>query len=163
MIIRKADINDIDSLMVLYKNAKVFMANSGNPHQWADAYPEYSTIEADIEHGVFYVADDNGVIAAGFAMITGEDPTYAIIENGEWLDDSPYATVHRLVGDGKHPGIGKMCLNWCFTQHRNIRVDTHHDNKIMQRILQELNFKECGIIYTRNHSPRIAYQRNDNQ
>ena len=41
----------------------------------------------------------------------------------------------------------------------NIRIDTHKDNKIMQGLLARHGFSYCGIIYLKNGSPRLAYQR----
>jgi len=35
----------------------------------------------------------------------------------------------------------------------NIRIDTHHDNKIMQRLLQENGFVHCGVIFLTDGSP----------
>ena len=39
----------------------------------------------------------------------------------------------------------------------HIRIDTHEDNKIMQRAIARQGFSRCGIIHLANGSPRIAY------
>ena len=41
----------------------------------------------------------------------------------------------------------------------NIRVDTHADNKTMQRLIEKNGFTKCGTIYVKNGTARIAYQR----
>ena len=64
-----------------------------------------------------------------------------------------------MAANGKEKGIADKCIRWCFEQHHNIRVDTHHDNYVMQNILKKNGFEECGIIYTHNGTPRIAYQK----
>jgi hypothetical protein len=94
-----------------------------------------------------------------FCFIRGEDPTYAKIYNGEWLNDRPYATVHRIASSGKEKGVAKACFEWCFTQCPNIRVDTHRDNHVMQHILQSMGFTFCGIIFVANGTERLAYQK----
>ena len=33
-------------------------------------------------------------------MIYGKDPTYDVIDQGAWLNEEPYATIHRLVSSG---------------------------------------------------------------
>ena len=38
-------------------------------------------------------------------------------------------------------------------------ADTHADNAVMQRLLEGAGFVRCGIIYTDDGSPRIAYQK----
>lgn len=88
----------------------------------------------------------------------GVDPTYSYIEGGQWLNDFPYGVVHRLASDGTEKGVGAACLEWCFGYIRNLRVDTHHDNTIMQNLLKKMNFTYCGIIITHNGTPRLAYQ-----
>jgi hypothetical protein len=31
----------------------------------------------------------------------GKDPTYAVIENGNWLNDEPYGVIHRIASNGR--------------------------------------------------------------
>jgi len=65
----------------------------------------------------------------------------------------------RLASSGKEKGVAKACFEWCFSQCPNIRVDTHQDNVVMQRILEKLGFTYCGIIFVTNGTPRLAYQK----
>ena len=92
-------------------------------------------------------------------IILGVDPTYQHIYEGNWLNDEPYGVIHRLATNGKRKGVSDACLNWCFEQWGNIRVDTHQDNKVMQHILTKYGFQRCGIIYVKNGTERIAYQK----
>ena len=105
MIIRKGEESDIDDIMSCYDVARQYMRNSGNLTQWVNGYPPRSLVEQDIKDGVSYVGvDDGGHLAMAFAFIIGEDPTYGIIEDGEWLNNLPYYTIHRLGSTGKHGG-----------------------------------------------------------
>lgn len=156
--VRKAEPADLDRLMEIYEGAKCFMAKTGNPNQWIDGYPSREVIEADIDNRYCHVWEEDGEIIAVFALIVGDDPTYARIDNGHWLNDLPYAVVHRLASSGKRGGIGRDCLQWCAERHHNLRVDTHADNRVMQRTLENMGFQRCGIIYCHNGTPRIAYQ-----
>lgn len=155
--IRQATINDIDRLMPLYAAAKAYMNRSGNPNQWIDGYPSRALIAGDIEKGHTHIIESDGIPEAVFSYIPGEDPTYAQID-GHWLDDAPYAVVHRLASAGRLKGVGKICLDWSLSQCPNLRVDTHADNLTMQHILESYGFVRCGIIHTHNGTPRIAYQ-----
>lgn len=160
LTIRKAELYDLNSIMPIFDRARQFMIQAGNPTQWADGYPERSFMENEIVAGHCYVFIDGvGKTVATFCYIEGDDPTYHVIEGGKWLNDAPYAVLHRLASDGSYSGIADLCLNWCFTQTSNLRVDTHQDNKVLQHILLKHGFKYCGIIYVRNHSPRLAYQK----
>lgn len=41
----------------------------------------------------------------------------------------------------------------------SIKIDTHKDNKAMQRVLKKNNFTYCGIIYLEDNSERIAFEK----
>lgn len=150
---------DIPAMMDLYAQARVFMREHGNPNQWDDSYPSRELLEKDIAFGNSYIVeDDEKNLAATFAFIKGEDPTYYGIENGAWLNHEPYGTIHRLAGNLSCHGIASGCIGWCKSQIGNLRADTHEDNKIMQHLLEKNGFVRCGIIHLANGAPRIAYQ-----
>jgi hypothetical protein len=160
MKIRKSEIKDLKALMPIYDYARSFMRSHGNPNQWINGYPSEEVIVSEINSGHSFVCeDDEHGIVGTFCFILGDDPTYDIIEDGHWLNDSPYGTIHRMATSGKVRGISQHCIDWCFTQCPNIRVDTHSDNIVMQNIMKKCGFTRCGIIYTHNGTPRIAYQK----
>ena len=162
--IRQAALTDLDAIMPLFDAARAFMIKAGNPNQWINGYPERKLIESEIEQGHCYVCEDkNKRIAATFCFIPGEDPTYKQIEGGTWLNDKPYAVLHRLASDGTLSRVADSCLKWCFLHTDNLRVDTHQDNKVLQHILLKHGFTYCGIIYVSNGTPRLAYQKTNNQ
>jgi RimJ/RimL family protein N-acetyltransferase len=163
MIIRKTILSDIDVLMEIFSYARQLMARTGNANQWIDGYPSRDFIADEILRGNSYVcSDDNGKIIGTFAFIIGNDPTYHVIEGGNWLNDKPYGVVHRLASNGSIKGVGEFCFNWCESQIANIRVDTHSDNIVMRHLLEKLGFTYCGIIYCHNGTPRLAYQKTIN-
>ena len=150
---------DIPAMMDLYAQARVFMRENGNLNQWDESYPSRELLEKDIAFGNSYIVeDDEKNLAATFAFIKGEDPTYYGIENGAWLNHEPYGTIHRLAGNTSYHGIASGCISWCKSQIGNLRADTHEDNKIMQHLLEKNGFVRCGIIHLANGAPRIAYQ-----
>ena len=160
MRIRKGTQSDIDAIMSCYETARRFMRDSGNNSQWINGYPSRELVSKDIADGLSYVGiDENGEVAMAFAFIIGADPTYSIIEDGQWINNRPYGTIHRLGSNGKYHGILRMCVDFCMTEIDNLRLDTHVDNLIMQHAAKKLGFKRCGIIYCDDGTPRIAYQR----
>lgn len=162
MIIRLATYHDINALLAIFEHARIQMTQDGNPNQWGDGYPQKEQIEQDIQQNVCYVLIDSHTqdICGTFVFIIGEDPTYRIIEDGEWINDTlPYGTIHRIASNGQQKGIFRYVLDWCSTQCPNIRIDTHHANQRMIHLIEQTGFQRCGIIYVRNTSPRIAYQR----
>ncbi len=160
MDIRKSTLADLPRMMEIYEYARGFMAETGNPHQWGDeGYPKKELLEQDIEKGISYVIELDGRVCGVFVFIIGDDPTYAYIENGQWLNDEVYGTIHRIAGDGSCRGLLQECMKYCSMQVDNIRIDTHHDNKVMQGAIGKCGFEECGVIYVADGSPRIAYQK----
>ncbi len=159
MEIRRAHRSDIDAIMPIYESAKAFMRACGNSTQWADGYPDRATILADIDAGYCHVGIDNeGNIAMVFAFIIGEDPTYATIEDGQWPDNSPYGTIHRMASSGAYSGMLRACTEYCLGKIDTLRLDTHADNIPMQKAARATGYVRCGIIICRDGTPRIAYQ-----
>lgn len=160
VIIRKSTPHDVDAIMSCYDIARNYMRAEGNYIQWTNGYPSRQLVMNDITREVSYVGTDEGNnVVMAFAFIIGDDPTYSVIEDGEWLNEEPYGTIHRLGSNGKHKGILKQCVDFCSSKIGNIRLDTHADNVTMQRAAEKLDFTRCGIIYTDDGTPRIAYQK----
>ena len=160
MTIRPTTYADLDALMAIFAHARAQMAADGNPNQWGDGYPSREQLMSDIQRGVSYVIEHKGVPCATFVFIIGTDPTYQYIEDGQWLDDTlPYGTIHRIASNGQQREIFRAVLDWCSAQCSNIRIDTHQANARMIHLIEQAQFTRCGIIYTRDNSPRIAYQR----
>jgi RimJ/RimL family protein N-acetyltransferase len=159
MQIRKAAAADLQQMQEIYDRARAFMAEHGNPDQWGTAYPSRSLLEQDIAAGNSYLCTDRGKPVGVFFFQAGPDPTYGRIKDGAWLNDDPYHVVHRFASAGGRKGIAGFCLDWCFSQSGNIRIDTHRDNSPMQNLLRKNGYTRCGIIYLENGEERIAFQR----
>ena len=158
--VRPTLLSDVPRLKEIFADARAFMAENGNPSQWGDGYPHEEDILNDIRRGVSYVVVDGDVVVGTFAFILGEDPSYRIIEDGAWVDNPrPYGTIHRLAAARGVHGVADACLRYCESKTNHLRADTHSDNRVLQHILTSRGFKDRGIIYVRNHSPRLAYQR----
>ena len=155
--IRNAAITDFERIMEIYGYAQDYMIRNGNPTQWGHFYPDAALIKSDIRQNLCKVIYDETGIHGVFALFEWADPTYSHIENGHWLNDEPYVTIHRLAGDGQVRGLFQCAVDYCKNIYRNIRVDTHADNKTLQKLAEKNGFTKCGIIYLEDGSPRIAY------
>ena len=159
LTIRKGRLSDISAILTVYDASRRYMRATGNPTQWADGYPTIADVEADMAAGNCYVGTLDGEIVMAFAFIIGDDPTYRIIEQGAWLNNRPYGTIHRLGSNGRMSGVLAACVEFCFGKIDNLRLDTHADNTPMLTAAGRLGFVRCGIIYCRDGSPRIAFQK----
>ena len=154
--IEQAKPEDLASILRIYARARAFMAESGNPTQWKDGYPDRELLAQDIRKEKLYVVKNGDRICGVFFFHIGEDPTYGYMENGAWRSNDPYGTIHRIASDGSG-GIFPACLEFCRSKIGHIRIDTHHDNKPMQHVVEKHGFSRRGIIYVQDGSPRIAY------
>ena len=163
MEIRKSTPEDFERIMAIYAHARAFMAAHGNPNQWGPTnWPPEDLIRRDIACGDSYVCVHEGRTVGVFYFIQGRDiePTYARIVDGAWKDDSPYGVMHRIAADGSVRGVGAACIKWAFDQCGHLRIDTHGDNVVMQRLLEKMGFERRGTIFVReDNDPRIAYEK----
>ena len=99
-------------------------------------------------HGSFYFAIE-------------EEPNYRKIDDGSWLSDVPYGVIHMVASDGTIHGFLQQIVAFCERQTKHLRIDTHHDNKVMQHVIAKNGFSRRGIIYLVNEdgSARIAYEK----
>jgi len=157
--IRPAEESDIPAIMPVLEAAKGIMRASGNRHQWIDGYPSEEVILNDIRARFGFVVADVEAIVAYFAFIPSPEPTYSYIEGGAWLDDTlPYHVIHRMGSTPESHGVFRSILDWCSGRERNLRIDTHRDNAIMQHCILQYGFRYCGIIYLASGDERLAYQ-----
>lgn len=159
MTVRRSTISDLAEMERIYAYAREQMKKNGNPNQWGDNMPLTEWLIKDIDESVSYVIEEDGRICGTFMFFIGEDPDYGVIEDGQWLNDERYGVIHRIASDGTKKGVLEKALAYCSSVITNLRIDTHHDNHIMQHLLDKNGFTQCGIIYVEDGSPRIAYQR----
>jgi RimJ/RimL family protein N-acetyltransferase len=160
MFIRLANEADVNAAEEIYKSARKFMAESGNPTQWAGEYPNGYDVRLGIEKGTSYVCEDNGEILATFHFeANADDPTYHKIYDGDWKNDAPYGVIHRIAVKYHGKGIIDFCFDECFKIIPNLRIDTHENNIPMKKCLIRNGFEYRGIIYLENGESRMAYQK----
>lgn len=156
--IRQSTVNDIPRILEIFASARKLMADTGNPNQWEASYPSEDLICEDICSGDSHVIVNGGKIVGTFLLRAGADPTYAAIYGGAWLNDHPYATIHRIAGSGEVKGLFHIAMQFALQHYDDIRIDTHRDNIVMQKAIAKEGFSYCGIIHCRNGHERLAYQ-----
>ena len=154
MKIVKATKEDISRIMCIYKNAREFMVSQGN-EQWPRGYPEKSRIEKELSS--MYLCLHENQITCVFYFAVEEDEDYGEI-NGQWLNNQSYGVVHRIASTGIIKGAAQYCLDWCYQQYPNIRIDTYKDNIPMLKLLDKCGFHCCGT-FERIGKTWFAYQK----
>ena len=164
MDFRHAQISDIPLMMEIIRDAQASLRSQG-VDQWQNGYPNEEQLQKDIHQQGSYVLTRDGAPIAMMALLPGPDPTYAVID-GAWLTAGEYYVIHRLAVSSLFKGVGtaaRMLSEAEAICHREgipaLRVDTHHDNKPMQRFLAKGGFTPCGNIRLADGSPRIAFEK----
>ncbi len=159
--IKQATLADIEDILSVYDSARTFMRATGNMTQWTGGYPARDVVLSDILQGKLYLCVEDGVTIGVFYYAEGEDPTYCRIYDGAWLNDRPYAVIHRIAvsDDARGRGVARFIFDTCYAMCRNLKIDTHRDNLPMQRALEKNGFTRCGIIHLANGDERVAYQK----
>jgi len=165
MEFRKAVESDINSIMRIIKQAQDYFKEQGI-NQWQNNYPNLETIRNDISKGYGYVLINDGKIVGTVSVSFDGEKTYESIYDGKWISDLEYAVIHRMAVDSSLKGLGlgsvmmKYIEEMCHKRGiHSIRIDTHEDNKSMQRLIEKNGFKYCGIIYLADNSKRLVYEK----
>ena len=154
MNIRLANTSDTNRIFEIYEYARAYMKAHGNPNQWGDNRPEKSVTKDDIKNQRCYVMEDEGNIFACFVFTIGFEKEY----EAKFPSNDKYGVIHRVASDGSKSGIVERIVDFAKGKVNLLRIDTHEDNKTMQRAIERQNFKRLGIIYLEDKSPRILYE-----
>jgi len=143
IVISKATRRDTDDIMVVIEEARESIGRLGID-QWQYGYPNREVVLKDIDAGVSFIArdKDTGALCGTFAAI-GSDPSYENIFEGAWLTDGSYIALHRFCVARAYRGMGVSdtiigyLKEYC-AEHGigSLRVDTHHGNYPMIRMLE---------------------------
>lgn len=165
MHFRKAVGGDADRIMEIIRQAQRYFRENGID-QWQNGYPNPDVVMNDIKNENNYVLLKCGsIIATAVVSFDGEE-TYGSIYEGNWAGSGSYAVIHRIAVEQsmKGSGIAAVMMGNIETLCRkagmqSIRVDTHRDNRSMQRMLSKNGFQYCGIIYLKDGSERLAFEK----
>jgi RimJ/RimL family protein N-acetyltransferase len=165
MHIRHSNKNDIPQIMQIINQAQESFKLAGI-NQWQNNYPNETSIQKDIELGESYVVLINANIIGTFALSFRIESTYDTIYDGKWLSNEEYAVIHRIAiaNDYKGKGVSTLVFRevekWCLEKNiHSIKIDTHHDNQSMRKLLEKNGFSYCGIIYLLDGNMRLAYEK----
>ena len=165
MEFRRSKKEDIEEIITIIKMAQNYLKEEGID-QWQKGYPNESVIEKDIEDGYSYVLTDEGsVVGTTYLSFDGEE-TYKTVYEGQWLSDGDYGVIHRIAVDRelKRKGLSSRIIKEveaiCKEKGiKNIKIDTHRKNIVMQKFLKKNGFKYCGIIYLISGDERLAFEK----
>lgn len=167
LFVRPGQSADVPAILAVIAGARAFL---GHQHidQWQGSYPDAAAVEQDIARGVNRVLVMDGQVVGTASLIQGPDPFYKYIEGGTWIGgaDVPYYAIHRFaLGDaGRGLHLSRVFMTSLLSELysrgvRDVRIDTHPDNRIMQHVVTGNGFAHRGTVYLDEPVPeRLAYQ-----
>lgn len=165
MDFRRSKKEDIGDIMLIIKKAQEYLKSQG-VNQWQTGYPDEKIIEKDIDDEISYVLVNGKDIIGTTALSFDGEPTYEKVHDGEWLSHKEYAVIHRMAVDldsGRRGIAGEILKHseeLCRKKEvSSIKVDTHRDNIAMQNFLKKNGFIFCGIIYLKDGTERLAFEK----
>lgn len=163
----QATIDELPAVIEIINHAKEYLALLGID-QWQNGYPNEAVMVNDIAHKECYIVQrEDHYIMATAMFTTRMEPTYAVIE-GKWLTapTAVYGVIHRMAvhDDYRGAGMAQFIFDQCegYLKENNIasmRIDTHHDNKGMQQLLDKRGYSRCGTIVLDDGSLRLAFEK----
>lgn len=153
-------------VLAIYDEAREYFRSRGIP-QWQNGTPNREMLANDMARGYSYVLEEAGKVIATACIIEENDADYDEITDGAWLNDEPYAVIHRIAVTPLCKGKGYAAQLLHYAAERalangwhNVRIDTHESNRSMRRLLTKNGFRQCGNVRVgRLKEPRIAYQK----
>ena len=91
MEIRKTKPEELNILIRMYENARIFMASHGNPLQWGNTYPAPQILMDDISSGNSYVCVEHDKIIATFYYKEGIEMLF--------LAGEDFQNYHDILGE----------------------------------------------------------------
>lgn len=165
MEFKKAEEKDLNEIMTIIKDAQRHLRKE-RIDQWQNNYPNREIVQEDIARGNNYILVEDDVIIGTVVLTFEEEENYKKIYDGQWLCNLDYAVVHRIAVARAFMGQGygsiilreaeKICIEKGFSA---IRADTHQDNRVMQKLLENSGFYYCGIIYLEDGAKRLAFEK----
>lgn len=149
-MIRKAQMNDLNSIETIIKDVKEKM-HSINNYQWGNDYPNISNFENDIadENLYVYVGEDDEI--KGIICINFEEPSE--YKGLNWSLDEKAMTLHRMAVNvnSRNQGIATALMQFAEdfaikSDIHYIRTDTYSSNKKMQALFNKLGYSFIGEI-----------------
>ncbi|WP_225046783.1 GNAT family N-acetyltransferase [Lacticaseibacillus kribbianus] len=162
---RQGTAADIPAIMGIISDARAFLKAQGI-NQWQGTYPDQPAVEADIAQATNRVLVMDGTVVGTASLIVGPDPFYKRIDGDGWVGTADYMMIHRFAASAKVRGqrLSKLFMTSLLSEayrrgFRDVRIDTHAQNQIMQHVILGNGFQFRGIVYLDEPVPeRNAYQ-----
>ena len=164
--VRVAVPGDLESIVAIIESGRQYLKTQGLP-QWQNGYgPNREEAAKDIERGCGYVLEVAGRPCGYASLIPGPEGSPPLAEGAWSRDGGHYTTIHRVALEASVRGSGlaatflKGLIRAAHALgYQDIRIDTHPENVIMQKVTCKAGFTYRGVMQLRiPEGARWAYQ-----
>jgi len=161
---------DLDEITAIFEAGRAYLKAQGIVQWQCQNGPSREKAERDVREGYGYVLIQDGKIAGYTALVPG-DPgpdVFPPLTEGEWDERHPHYLAIHSVGMAEFArgrGLAIPFLNAMVEQakalgYKDIRIDTHPDNQIMQKVSTQAGFVRKGtmVIPGSESGTRYVYQ-----
>lgn len=160
---RMADEIDRESILEIYLEGSKALKDDG-VDQWQGKYvPSFEDIDEHL--GVdLYVLEYHKTIVSTACLVEGVDEDYENI-SGKWNTSIHYLSIHKVATSNRYKkqSFGKkmMCYidNFAKRKKRDLRIDTHKDNKKMRNFILSCGYKYTGEVVLQGELERLGYDK----
>lgn len=150
---RKAEMNEIDSILKIFESAIEHM-NTQNIIQWDSTYPNRDTIYNDISNGNMYIGVFQNEIAVIYVINKEYDVQY---KNGKWkYSGENFRVIHRLCVNPKFQNIkaGTTTMKYIEDTLKKvkvsaIRLDAFSKNPYALKLYEKAGYTSVGTAQFR--------------
>ena len=169
MNIRIAEANDIEKILSVLESGRKFLKSQGLS-QWQGGYGPGPHVQRDIaNHWGYVLVSEENLICGYAALVEGVDECYENIKGGSWdHSHEKYISIHAVAIDADFRGKGfaevfmhRLIETAQSMGYRDIRIDTHPLNEIMQKVILRAGFVYRGMVeFDMPDGKRKGYQLN---
>ncbi|MGR8809736.1 GNAT family N-acetyltransferase [Leuconostoc citreum] len=149
--VRKATISDLEDVIAVVINAKNFLKKQ-NINQWQTNYPNEQLLNEDINSGNGWVITVDDQVAGYAAVVFGEEKYYKNNRVPEWNnEEATHYSIHRFAISNNFRGqnLSQQFITSIFNfveseNVRDVRIETHPDNRVMQKVIEKNGFIRKG-------------------
>ncbi len=165
MIVKKATLEDINRIMLLFKKCTAALIKAGID-QWDGTYPTVSIFEKDIRKGNIFVIKENEILIATITLNNQQDEQYNAIN---WkYPAKKVLVIHRLAvsPEDQGKGLGKHLCKYAESYGVEndfdvIRLDAYSGNPVSCRLYEKLKYHRAGgyCWFHGNDLPFYCYEK----
>ena len=151
--IRPARLEDFDAVWDVLQSGRQYLKDQNLPQWQTGCGPREEEIKARLQAEESYVLVLDGIISGYTALVPEPDGSPPMSEGAWAMCDTPYVAIHRVAlgencrGKGHAGGfLRDMVTIAGALGYRDIRIDTHPDNVIMQKVIEQAGFIKCGVM-----------------